>query len=152
MKLISLLDVQHIAAPTSRDENQTTPKQANATNVIENVSIQQLVQNSQSELGEESMCFPWLRGRSKFSRLEFRAAFSMSINVLPVWLCTFPVALNAIALYWCIRMKLNCSLIFLINPYICDLFLIHCIYNPVMYMSSSTEFWRAMSRFLRKWI
>lgn len=114
--------------------------------------MQQLAQNCQSDFDEGSLCFPWLHGRAKLSRLEFRAAFNMSINVLPVWLCTFPVTLNAISLYWCVHLELNCSTIVLINPYIKDLFLLQIIYNPVMYISSSTEFWRALFHLVRKLI
>ena len=43
-------------------------------------------------------CFPWMSGRSKINRMEVRAALSMSINVLPFWLCTFPVSCQSIAL------------------------------------------------------
>lgn len=99
---------------------------------------------------DDTNCFPWFQSQSKLNRLEVRAALSMSINVLPVWLCTFPVTLNAIALYWCIQFENDCSTILYLNPYIRDLFLIHSIYNPMMYMSSSTEFRRALLRLVKK--
>jgi hypothetical protein len=51
-----------------------------------------------------TQCFAWFHTRPKISRLEIRAALSLSINFLPVWLCTFPVTLNAIAIYWGFRL------------------------------------------------
>lgn len=43
--------------------------------------------------------FPWMKNRSKISRLEVRAALNMSVNILPFWLCTFPVSCTIIFLY-----------------------------------------------------
>lgn len=99
--------------------------------------------------------FPWFNGRdsgrsSKLSRLDIRAALCLSISVLPVCVFTLPVTLNGIAIYWCIRLEKDCSVIFQIDPYFHNLFLIHSVYNPIMYMCSSNEFRRALSRFLRK--
>ena len=86
----------------------------------------------------------WFFNRSKLNRLEIRAALSMSINMIPFCFCTFLVTLNAIAIYWCIRLQMNCSTVFRINPYLTDLFLIHTVYNPLMYMLTSKEFKRAL--------
>ena len=93
---------------------------------------------------EEHLCFSWFFNRPKLNRLEIRTAFSMSVNMLPFCFCTFPVTLNAIAIYWCIRLQTNCPTVFLINPYLTDLFLIHTIYNPLMYIFTSREFKRAL--------
>ena len=109
-----------------------------------------LHQNLESESSDTTDCFPWLQSHIKLSRLEVRAALNMSVSVLPVCLCTFPVTLNAIAIYWCIRLQRNCALLFGINPYFHDLFLIQAIYNPLMYMWRSAEFWRAVSHSLQK--
>ncbi|KZS17527.1 Uncharacterized protein APZ42_016400 [Daphnia magna] len=97
-------------------------------------------------------CFPWTHSNSKISRLEVQAALNMSVNVLPFWLCTFPVSSYAIGLYWCIRLEGDCSPILLTWPYMWNFFLLHSIYNPVMYMLSSSEFQRAILHILRKLI
>ena len=89
-------------------------------------------------------CFSWFFNRPKLDRLEIRAAFSMSINMIPFCFCTLPVTLNAIAIYWCICLQMNCPTVFRINPYLTDLFLIHTVYNPLMYMLTSKEFKRAL--------
>lgn len=107
-------------------------------------------QDPDSKLNDIS-CHPWLQKQTKVNRLEIRAAFNMSINVLPMCLCTLPITLNAIAIYWCVRLQINAPILFFINPYLRDLFLIHSIYNPTMYMFSSTEFWRALLHFIEKW-
>ena len=98
----------------------------------------------------DTMCFSCFFNRPKINRLEILAALKM-VFVLPVWLCTFPVTLNAIMIYWCIRLDENCPVIFQINPYFTDLFLVHIIYNPLMYMSTSTEFKRAVAHLKQKW-
>jgi hypothetical protein len=98
----------------------------------------------------DTLCFSWFFNRPKLNRLEIHAALNMSINVLPVWLCTFPVTLNAIVIYWCIRLEKNCPIAFQINSYFTDFFLIQTIYNPLMYMSTSTEFKRAVTHLKQK--
>jgi 5-hydroxytryptamine receptor 1 len=90
--------------------------------------------------------------RTKINRLEVRAALDMSVNVLPFWLCTFPVSCYAMALYWCVRLEGECDAVFLTWTYMWDLFLLHSIYNPVAYMSTSTEFRRALLHIARKFI
>ncbi|KAI9558837.1 hypothetical protein GHT06_015626 [Daphnia sinensis] len=97
-------------------------------------------------------CFPWMHSGSKVSRLEVQAALNMSVNVLPFWLCTFPVSCYAIGLYWCIRLEGDCSIILRSWPYMWEFFLLHSIYNPVMYMLSSSEFQRAILHIIRKLI
>jgi 5-hydroxytryptamine receptor 1 len=74
----------------------------------------------------------------------------MSVNVLPFWLCTFPVSCYAIGLYWCIRLEGDCSAILLTWLCMWDFSLLHSIYNPVMYMMSSSEFRRALFHFARE--
>ncbi|EFX83679.1 hypothetical protein DAPPUDRAFT_301588 [Daphnia pulex] len=74
----------------------------------------------------------------------------MSINVLPFWLCTFPVSCSVMAFYWCLRFKGNCDYILLPWPYLWNLFLLHSIYNPIMYMCTSSEFWRALLHTVNK--
>jgi hypothetical protein len=86
-----------------------------------------------AEREQDTQCFAWFRTRPKISRLEIHAALSLSINFLPVWLCTFPVTLNGIAIYWGFRLGTSCPTLFRINPFICDLFLIRIVYNPLMY-------------------
>ena len=87
---------------------------------------------------------------SGIKRLEIRTALQLSVNILPFWICTFPLTCCSIALYWCIRLELNCSTIFIVIPYLRDLFLVHVIYNPICYMSTSPEFRRAVVHLFRK--
>ena len=89
-------------------------------------------------------CFPALfLPRDRINRLEISAALNLSINVLPFWVCTFPVTIHAISLYWCIRFGSDCTTMVEIGSYLRDLFLFHSVYNPVMYMTTSAEFRRA---------
>ncbi|XP_046454717.1 uncharacterized protein LOC124202411 isoform X2 [Daphnia pulex] len=99
---------------------------------------------------DDTLCFTWFLNRPKLNRLEIRAAFSMSVNILPFWLCTFPVTVNGIIIYWCIHLQMNCPTVYRINPYIYDLFIVHVIYNPLMYISTSKEFKRALIHFKQK--
>lgn len=99
---------------------------------------------------EPELCFSWFYNRPKFNRMEIRAALTMSVNVLPVCLCTFPVTLNGIAIYWCIRLGKNCPILYQLNPYIYDFFQIYIVYNPIMYMFTSTEFKRALIHLKKK--
>ncbi|XP_057381111.1 uncharacterized protein LOC130703691 [Daphnia carinata] len=102
----------------------------------------------------DNECFPWIKvknqGGSKFNRLEIRAALNMSVNILPFWLCTFPVSCSIVVLYWCIRLEGECGSILLPWPYLWNLFLLHSVYNPVMYMATSSEFWRALVHITNK--
>ena len=98
----------------------------------------------------DTLCLPWFFNRPKLNRLEIIAALNMSINILPVWLCTFPVTLNAIMIYWCIRLEMNCPVIYRINPYIRDMFFFYNVYTPLMYMITSSEFKRALVHCKRK--
>ena len=89
-------------------------------------------------------CFPWMQGRSKVSRLELQTTINMSINVLPFLLCTFPISCTSIAIYWCIQLGGDCSVLGQMMSYLRDAFLLHSTYNPLMYMFSSSEFCRAL--------
>ena len=93
---------------------------------------------------DDALCFSWIFNRPKLNRLEIHAALSLSVNMLPFWLCTFPITLNGIAIYWCVRLQSNCPTVFGMNPYITDWFTIHTLYNPLMYMFTSKEFKRAL--------
>lgn len=98
--------------------------------------------SSKDQTGTE--CFAWIPGRPKINRLEVRAALSMSVNVFPFWLCTFPVSCQAIALYWCMRLEADCyTTIYQNSSYLRELFMLHSIYNPLMYMITSCEFRKA---------
>jgi hypothetical protein len=111
----------------------------------------QLVSSIDHKIGKES--FPWRQNCSKYNRLEIQAALNMSVNIIPFWLCTFPVSCNAIALYWCIRLEGNCDTIHvLIWTYAWDVFMLHGVYNPILYMSTSPEFRRAVNHLTRKLI
>lgn len=87
---------------------------------------------------------------SGIQRLEIRTALQLCVNILPFWICTFPLSCCTMALYWCIRLKLNCSIIFIVIPYLRDMFLVHVIYNPICNMSTNAEFQRAVVHLFRK--
>ncbi len=122
------------------------PPENPVVNIIENSSrhFPQHFQVPSAIENFDTECFPWIQSRSSINRLELRAALNMSINILPFWLCTFPVSCSVIALYWCLRFKGNCDYILLPWPYLWNLFLLHSIYNPIMYMCTSSEFCRAL--------
>ncbi len=111
----------------------------------DDVNAQEENGDSQLPASVETECFAWVPGRPKTNRLEVRAALSMSVNVLPFWLCTFPVSCQAIALYWCMRLEASCYTTIYQNSYFLrELFMIHSIYNPLMYMITSCEFRKAL--------
>ena len=116
-------------------------------NAIENeadaTGISALQQHLESQL-DDPLCFSWFANRSKINRQEIRAALNLSINMLPFWLCTFPVTLNGIAIYWCVLLQSNCPIVYRINPYFTDWFIVHTLYNPMMYIFTSKEFKRAL--------
>lgn len=104
---------------------------------------------------DDAECFPWMpiRRPNKVNRLEIRAALNMSVNILPFWLCTFPVSCNIMALYWCVRLEGDvCDVIDSGWPYLWNLFMLHTVYNPAMYMFTSFEFRRALPRVTKKFI
>lgn len=129
-----------LSTPMCFTEGRNECAQANGNQEEENCDGICTLSTDDRDAGQ---CFGWLQNRTSISQLELRAALSMSINVLPVLIFTFPVTCNAIILYWCIQLECNCTTILKINPYLRDLFLFHCIYNPIMYIASSSEFKRA---------
>ncbi|XP_046638193.1 uncharacterized protein LOC124316345 [Daphnia pulicaria] len=104
--------------------------------------VPHLPSQSINNLGDTES-FPWMPIRSKISRLEVQAALNLSVNILPFWLCTFPVAFNTIVLYWCIRLEVNLDTIVVTWNFFWDVFMLHSIYNPIMYMVTFSEFRRA---------
>ena len=102
-----------------------------------------LQQHLESQM-DDPLCFSWFANRSKHNRQEIRAALSLSINMLPFWLCTFPVTLNGILIYWCVRLQSYCPTVYRVNSYLTDWFIVHTLYNPLMYMITSIEFKRAL--------
>ena len=98
----------------------------------------------------DTECFPWMPIRSKINRLEVQAALNLSVNILPFWLCTFPVACYAIVVYWCIRLDANCDTIVVTWNYFWDTFMLHSVYNPIVYMVTCSEFRRAVLHIAKK--
>ena len=89
--------------------------------------------------------------RPKINRLDIKTAHNMSITFFPFWMFIFPLVFNTIALYWCIRMEADCTLILAIRPFQRDVVvLFNGVYNPVMYMKSNSEFRRALDHLTRK--
>ncbi len=123
--------------PVTMNVNKDFQHRPNVIPENNQVPSSEIIENLDTE------CFPWIQVRSNINRLELRAALNMSVNILPFWLCTFPVSCCVMALYWCIRLEGNCENILLPWPYVWNLFLLHSIYNPLMYMCTSSEFWRA---------
>ena len=114
------------------------------SSLAQNVSLHEDTRQSLSTDLAEAGCFSRANNRSKVNPLEVRSALSMSVNILPFWLSTFPVTCQAMALYWCMLLEANCyPLIFENSSYLRDLFMTHTIYNPLMYMFTSAEFRRA---------
>jgi len=87
---------------------------------------------------------------SGIKRLEIRTALQLFINILPFWICTFPLSCCSMAMYWCIELRLNTSILYVAISYTRDLFLVHVIYNPVMYMCNSIEFQSAVVHLFQK--
>ncbi|EFX82895.1 hypothetical protein DAPPUDRAFT_316241 [Daphnia pulex] len=108
-----------------------------------------LVSQAINNLGDTES-FPWMPNRSKVNRLEVQAALNLSVNILPFWLCTFPVACNTIALYWCIRLDAKCDNIMEPLVIFWETFMLHSIYNPIMYMATCSEFRRALRHTVKK--
>ncbi|KAI9558863.1 hypothetical protein GHT06_015652 [Daphnia sinensis] len=92
----------------------------------------------------------WKQEATRVNRLEVQAAFSLSVNILPFWLCTFPLSFFAIATYWCTKLGGNCDTFLLTWTYMWDIFMLHSIYNPLMYMISCHDFRRALYHITRK--
>ena len=84
------------------------------------------------------------------NRLETRVALHFSVNVLPFWLCTFPLTMAGISICWCIYFQSNCYALFPVNRLFKRLFFMHHIYNPLAYVFTSKEFKRALRRFLSR--
>ena len=99
---------------------------------------------------ENIQSFARKSNRSKISRLELQAALNLSVNILPFWLCAFPVACYSIAIFWCIRLETSCNTILLTWYYFWDVFIFHSIYNPIMYMTTCSEFRRAFKHIAKK--
>lgn len=98
-------------------------------------------------------CFPWGKTqRTGIARLDFRAALILSVNVLPFWLFTFPLAFYIMAIYWCSKLQLECSyeLMMEADGYVKFLFYTPCIYMPVMYAMNSSELQRALKHLFKK--
>ena len=108
-----------------------------------------LQQHLESQM-DDPLCFSWFANRSKHNRQEIRAALSLSINMLPFWLCTFPVTLNGILIYWCVRLQSYCPTVYRVNSYLTDWFIVHTLYNPLMYMITSIEFKRSLIHLKKK--
>ena len=138
------IDFHHAEMNTAQKQEQNAPSLTTNRNQ-QGLSITSFRANKTEWL-------PWVVNPilRQVNRLEIQAALSMSINIIPFWICTFPVTCNAIALYWCIQLGEDCSFIIAVNPYLRNMFLCHAIYNPITYMLSSTEFRRALVRFLRQ--
>lgn len=118
------------------------------------IAIQSLSENAQlsSSVDHPARTFIWKQVGSKVNRLEVQAAFSLSVNILPFWLCTFPVSCFAMATYWCTRFEGDCDTFLLLWTYLWDFFMLHSIYNPLMYMISCREFRRALFHTTAKWV
>ncbi|KAK4010967.1 adenosine receptor A2b-like [Daphnia magna] len=114
-------------------------------------ATQPLNDNAQlSSIADHQVNLNRQQAASKVNRLEVQAAFSLSVNILPFWLCTFPLSCFAMATYWCTRLGGNCDTFLFIWTYMWDIFMLHSIYNPLMYMISCHDFRRALCHIFRK--
>ena len=48
--------------------------------------------------------------------LEIRTALQLSANILPFWICTFPLSLSTIGVYWCIFFGVENTFLYKLNP------------------------------------
>ena len=74
----------------SRQERNSIENEADAT-------VNALQQHLESQM-DDPLCFSWFFNRSKLNRQGIRAALSLSINMLPFWLCTFPVKMEFLSI------------------------------------------------------
>jgi hypothetical protein len=74
----------------SRQERNSIENEADAT-------VNALQQHLESQM-DDPLCFSWFFNRSKLNRQGIRAALSLSINMLPFWLCTFPVKMGFLSI------------------------------------------------------
>lgn len=88
----------------------------------------------------------------QLSKLEVRAALSLSINVLPMWLCHLPIAVSAIALYWCFyqHQSGDCGAIVQVNVWMKNVYFAHSLYIPCTYVITNREFHRAFNHSIRR--
>lgn len=82
--------------------------------------------------------------------LEAKAALSLSIYVLPMWLCHFPQAFFTFALFWCLNFEKECISILKINAVVKNFYFAYTFYNPLMYVVTSKEFHRAVVRLCKR--
>jgi 5-hydroxytryptamine receptor 1 len=84
-------------------------------NVADDATGISLQQHLESQM-DDPLCFSWFANRSKLNQQEIRATLSLSMNMLRFWLCTFPITVIGILIFWCIRLQSNCSIVYHINP------------------------------------
>lgn len=82
--------------------------------------------------------------------LEAKAALSLSVYVLPMWICHFPQAFFAFTLYWCLKLGRHCMPVMEINSMMKNIYFFYTFYNPVMYAVTSREFRRAFARLYKR--
>ena len=80
------------------------------------------------------------------SNLEAKAALSLSIYVLPMWLFHFSHAFYAFSMFWCLKFGFDCRPLMGINVFFRNAYILYSLYNPIMYLSTSKEFRRAFGR------
>ena len=93
----------------------------------------------------------WQTARTRMpSNLEAKAALSLSIYVLPMWLFHFSQALYAFTLFWCLKFGFECKTLMGLNVIEKNVYLLYSLYNPIMYAATSREFRRAFGWLCKK--
>lgn len=70
------------------------------------------------------------------------------MNVMPMWICQIPLALNTMTLYWYIKFEKDVTLIVSTNVWLRNIYHVFLVYNPLMFIFVSRGFLRALLRLL----
>ena len=77
----------------------------------------------------------------KLSRMELEAARTLVIGVASLFAMTFAILVLFIILYVCQLNKFECDSVRWLAPYFKELWLIHSVYNPIIWFMRNDEIW-----------
>ena len=77
----------------------------------------------------------------KLSRMELEAARTLVIGVASLFAMTFAIIVLFIILYVCQLNKFECDSVRWLAPYFKELWLIHSVYNPIIWFMRNDEIW-----------
>lgn len=109
------------------------------------VAAQQMARNSSSATANDrSIDMSVHVGNNRLGRLEVEASRTLTAGVLSLFIMTGPFIAFTITMLTCRVCGLNCQHIGWLAPYFKELVVIHAIYNPIMYLIRSKEFFAAL--------